>query len=230
MLTKEPSPVFFEDLDMVDLCHSLCTMPICIWLMWTRQRTRESHNPVIMSLALYCCVVRKCACMYVCVRAFARVTVFVQYRRVLCVCVFERKNKDSIWSEPLNVPVWNSSVILKSLFEAARRWSGARRRAARGSYLRQPLTQGAPSWSQSVLYGSVVPLSPGKTHTFIWCVMIPLHYLHLHISPIQYRVITCGTKTVKTQADFGDKPPRIRGLYPGNSWEEAGRAEAKVSL
>lgn len=69
-----------------------------------------------------------------------------------------------------------------------------------------------------------------RRESFIWCVMILLPYLHLHCSPIQYSVITRGTKRAKTQADFGDKPPRITGLYLGSRWDEAEGAEAKVTL
>lgn len=117
---------------MVDLCHSLCTMPICIWLMWTRQRTRESHHPpVIMILALHCCVARKSACIRACVCVRICMCHASCMRVHPCVCL-RATNKDSIWSEPLNVPVWNTSVILNSLFEATPRWSRARRRVARG--------------------------------------------------------------------------------------------------
>lgn len=60
--------------------------------------------------------------------------------------------------------------------------------------------------------------------------MILLPCLHLHCSSIQYSVITRGTKRAKTQTDFGDKPPRITGLYLGSRWDEAEGAEAKVIL
>ncbi len=50
-------------------------------------------------------------------------------------------------------------------------------------------------------------------------------YLQRHRSPIQYGVITCATKRRKAQADFVDKLPGIRGLYP----PAAGGAKGKIT-
>ena len=88
-----------------------------------------THPPVIMILAFCCCVATEAAGLHACVR--------VCTCAFLCTSMFEprvseQKNKDSIWSEPQNVPVWNTSTILRSLFDAAQRWSGARLKAARG--------------------------------------------------------------------------------------------------
>ena len=102
-----------------------------------------------MILALRCCVARK-ERVHTClrVRTYLHVSRFIR----VCVCVCLRaKNKDSIWFEPLNAPVWNTSVILNSLFEAAPRWSRARRRAARGPIWGVRSRREPPSWNHSLL-------------------------------------------------------------------------------
>lgn len=195
----------------------------------TTEDKRITPPPVIMILALYCCVVRKSACMRGCV-SICMCHVFVQIDVHVCAsaCVWEKEQRLHLVRATecasmkhfchSQVPFWSSLEV---------EWGQAE--SGEGSHLRPPLTQGAPSWSHSLLYSWVVPLSPVGTHTLIWCVMIPLSYFHLHSSPIQYSVIKRATKRVKTQADFGDKLPGIRGLYPGSSWEEAGGAKAKVT-
>lgn len=164
-----------------------------------------------------------CVDLCVCVCVFPCVIVFVW--RMCHVCVWEKEQRLHLVRAAecasmkhfchSRVPFWSTSEV---------EWG--QEQSGEGSHLRRPLTQGASNWSQS---GLVVPLSAETTRAFIWCVMTPLRCLRLHSSAIQYSAITCGTKRVKTQADFGDKLPRIRGLYPGSSWREAGRAEAKVT-
>lgn len=82
---------------MVDLCHSLCTMPICIWLMWTRQRTRESHHPLSSWSWLYtACGERKCVSMCVYLHVFflrAFVQTDVCMCACMCVCIWEKEQR-----------------------------------------------------------------------------------------------------------------------------------------
>lgn len=82
--------------------------------MWTRWRTRESHHPChhdpvfillcdeeeCMHASVRACV---CVCTFACLTFLCRRTCMWA-----CSCVFESENKDSIWSEPLNVPVGNT--------------------------------------------------------------------------------------------------------------------------
>lgn len=149
----------------------------------TTEEKRITPPPVIMILDLYCCVVRKSARMCV----HLHVSCFCADRRVCVSCVFERKNKDSIWCEPLSVPVWNASVILRSLFEAARRWSGTRRRAARGPIwgsrsCREPPAEAILSPMTELCHAHQ------RRHTFIWWMTTLLLYLHLYsvCDSIQY--------------------------------------------
>lgn len=63
---------------------------------------------------------------------------------------------------------------------------------------------------------SCTTLSRGDTHCLLFC-------LHLHSSLIQCGAITRATKRAKTQEDFVDKLPEIRGLYPRSSWGSKGK-------
>lgn len=191
----------------------------------TTEDKRITPPPVIMIQDLYCCVGKKSARMCV----HLHVSRFCADRRVCVVCVWEKEQRLHLaWAtecasmkcfchSPL--PFWSSSEV---------EWDQAE--SSKGSNLRQPVMRGAPTWSHSLFYDRVVPRSPEETHTHssgVWPFSSSI--FTFTVSAIQYSVIICGTKRVKTQADFGDKLPGIRSFYPGCSWEKAASTKAKVT-
>lgn len=204
---------------MVDLCHSLCTMPICIWLMWTRQRTRESHHPLSSWSWLYTAVWRGRVHAYVpaCVCAFACVTL----RVCVCirVCVWEQRTKTpsgpSLWMCQYETLLSFWTPFLKPLRGGV--GPGGERRGV-------PFEASAHAGSPQLTPFSPLQRGASLSPRGIWCVMILLSHSHLHGSPIQYGVITCATKRARTPADFVDKLAGIRGLYPGSSWRRRQRS------
>lgn len=145
---------------MVDLCYSLCTMLICIWLMWTQRRTRESHPLPSSQSWLYTAVcwgsVHACAC--ICTHP-----VFV-HRRVHAACFRERtKTPSGPVTEcasmkhfcHFQVPFWCSLEV---------EWSQAE--SCEGSHLRRPLTLGAPELKPfPALQPSCTTLTRGGNHS-----------------------------------------------------------------
>lgn len=185
----------------------------------TTEDKRLTRPPAIMILVLNCCGqgnvwVRSCVCFF-CVSSF-----FFLHTATFQPCVFEQRNKESIWSEPLNAPVWDT-LALRSLFDAAGRWSESRPRAERGLiwYVRSHCHAGS-HWVEDTpppapsLQPSSVTLTRGDGLIHFSC-------LHLHYISLQCSVITCGTKKAKRQADFGDKLSDQRALSRellGRSW------------
>lgn len=113
------------------------------------------------------------------------------------------------------------------LFDAAWRWSGGQTKSSKGSHLNQPLTLG--SLRVEAILPSTAELYRSHQKRQTHSSGVRWFSSPAFTSAAQYSVITCGTKKAKTQADFSDELPRIRGLYLGSSWEEAGGADAKVT-
>lgn len=102
-------------------------------------------------------------CVDICMSRF-----FFLCRRT-CLC-FGGRNKDSIWSEPLIVPVWNTLSFWTPLLEAATEVEWHRAGSSEGFHLQWPLIQGGPpastsSWHHSLPYSSVAALPPSGEDT-----------------------------------------------------------------
>lgn len=179
--------------------------------MWTRQRTRASHHPLSSWSWLYTAVWRGAVHACVCVRAFA------------CVrqtCVFLRGKEQRLHL----VRATECASMKHFCHSRAPFWSGlevewGQVESGEGSHLRRPLTQGALSWSHSLLHGWVVP------HTHVVCVMILLPYTFTSAALFRHSVITIATKRVKRPGQtLVISSPGSEGFIQGAAGKELGRS------
>lgn len=142
---------------MVDLCHSLCTMPICIWLMWTRggqahHTTPCHHDPGFIPLWW-----RRVQDASVCA-CTSNVSVS------LFMCVGEQKQRlHLVWA--IECASLKHTVILDSLFWSGTEVEWCQAESSEESHLRRPLMPWAPSRIHSLLYSWAAPLSLEESHT-----------------------------------------------------------------